>query len=249
MANRLEGKTAVITGGNSGIGYATAKLFIQNGAKLAITGRNQETLDSASAELGENAIALNADTSDLGQAANVFETVNKKFGKIDVLFLNAGIAPLAPIEAATEELFDQVFDINVKGLYFNVQKALPYLNDGASIIFTTSAVVHKGNPNLSIYTASKGAVRALARAFAAELAPRGIRVNVVSPGPIETPIFGKMGLTDEQAAEMKVGFTSMVPMGRFGKADEIANAVLYLADGATYSTGSEIAVDGGFAQL
>ena len=193
---------------------------------------------------------MRADVSKLADIDRLFQETKARFGTIDVLFVNAGIAPIAPVEAATEAHFDEVFAINVKGLYFTVQKALPLLNDGASIVLNASVVDQKGMPGLSVYSASKAAVRSLARTFAAELIGRGIRVNAVSPGPIATPIYGRMGLPQEQLDGMAQGILGMVPMKRFGTPEEVAAAVAFLASSeSSYMTGQEIAVDGGMAQI
>ena len=248
--SKLKGKIAVITGGNSGIGLETARNFINEGAKVVIFGRNKESLDKAAEELGNNAFAIQGDVSNLDDLDNLFKTTSETFGKVDVLFVNAGIAPVAPLEYATVEHFDQIFNINVKGAYFTVQKAVPYLNEGASVILNTSVVNVKGMQNMSVYSASKAAVRSFARTLSSELIAKGIRVNAVSPGPIETPIFGKMGLSQEQQDEFGTAVSTMIPMKRFGKAGEIASVVTFLAsDDSSYVLGSEIAVDGGLSQL
>ena len=193
MSKRFEGKTVVITGGNSGIGLATAKLFKEEGANVAISGRDQKTLDEAVRTIGKGTLAVKADVSNLADLDRLFAEVSAKFGKIDALFANAGIAKFSPATDSNEQLFDETFDINVKGLYFTVQKAIPYLNDNAGIVLNSSVVNSRGMVGASVYSASKAAVRSLARTFAAELVDRGIRVNVVSPGPITTPILGAIG--------------------------------------------------------
>ncbi len=193
----LDGKVAVVTGGSSGIGLATAKLFLQAGAKVAISGRNQISLDDAVKELGAGVVAVRSDVSKLGDLDTLFDVVAKKLGRIDVLFANAGVAKFAPISDVSEDAYDETFDINVKGVFFTLQKAIPHMNDNGSIILNTSFVNQAGVPTTSVYAASKAAVRSLARAVASELAARGIRVNVVSPGPISTPIYGKLGLAKE----------------------------------------------------
>ncbi|MGA6981527.1 MAG: SDR family oxidoreductase [Candidatus Sulfotelmatobacter sp.] len=247
---RFEGKTVVITGGNSGIGLATAKLFRQEGAKVAITGRDQETLDEAIKIIGDGTLAVKADVSKLADLDKFYAQVKAKFGKIDALFANAGIAKFAPTSDAGEQLFDETFDINVKGLYFTIQKALPLLNDNAAIVLNASVVSTKGYPGTSIYSATKAAVRSLARTFAAELVDRGIRVNVVSPGPIETPILQKGGLPQAAFDQYSAGIKERVPMKRFGTPEEIAYPVLFLASSeASYITGVDLNVDGGTGQL
>jgi len=247
-SKKLDGKVAIITGGSSGIGLATAKLFRDEGAKVIITGRDQEQLDFAAKDLGVTGIR--SDSSVINDVAKLYEEVKEKFGNIDILFLNAGIAPFIPIEQVNEEHYDSVMNINVKGLYFGVQKAIPYLNDKSSIILTSSVVNQIGMAGASVYSASKAAVRSFARTMSAELIGKGIRVNVVSPGPIETPIFSKMGMSEEQMSGMKEGVKQMNPMKRFGDAKEIATVALFLASNdSSYMLGAEIIVDGGMTQL
>lgn len=248
--NRLEGKVAVVTGGNSGIGLAAAKRLKDEGARVAISGRSQKTLDEAVKVLGKDALAVKADVSKLGEIDKLFAAVSEKFGKIDVLFVNAGIAKFVPLNAVTEEHFDEIFDVDAKGAYFTIQKALPYLNDGASIILNTSVAGQKGLANGTVYSATKAALRSFARSVAAELVGRNIRVNAVAPGPIETPIFGRTGLSKEQVDEFAKSIVSMVPMKRLGKPEEVAGVVAFLASpDASYITGVEINVDGGMGQL
>lgn len=247
---RLEGKVAVITGGNSGIGLATAKRLKDEGARVAISGRNQKTLDEALKTIGPDVLAVQSDVAKLADLDRLYAAVTRKFGKIDILFVNAGIAKFAPVTETTEQIFDEIFDINVKGAYFTIQKALPYLNDGASIILNSSVVNGKGMPNTSVYAASKAALRSFARTLAAELVERGIRVNAVSPGPIATPIFDRMGLSKEAADEFGRQVKASVPMKRFGEAEEIAGTVLFLATSdSSYITGVDINVDGGLGQI
>jgi NAD(P)-dependent dehydrogenase (short-subunit alcohol dehydrogenase family) len=247
---KLQNKVAVITGGNSGIGLATAQTLIKEGAKVVIFGRSEETLAEAVKTLGDNAISVRGDVTKMADLENLFATTKNTFGGVDVLFINAGVARFAPMEATTEELFDLVMDVDFKGAYFTIQKALPHLNDGASVILTTSGTNVMGMPNTSVYAASKAAVRSLARTLSAELIDRGIRVNAVSPGPIETPIFGRMGLTEEQIEGFGETIIQQVPMKRFGKPEEIANAVVFLASAdSAYVLGTELVVDGGLTQL
>ena len=247
---KLTGKTAVITGGNSGIGLATAKLFVQEGAQVVIMGRDGKTLDAAVTALGGKATAIQADVASLTQINSAAKDVAAKFGKIDILFVNAGIAEFTPHDQVSEEFFDKTFDINVKGAFFTVQKFVPLLNDGATVLFTTSVVNQKGWPNTSVYSASKAAVRSLTRTLAAELQPRQIRVNAISPGPIETPIYGRMGMSPEAVQQMAQGVLAQTPMHRFGSADEVARVALFLASTeSSYLTGNEIAVDGGLGQV
>ena len=246
----LEGKVAVITGGSSGIGLATANIFQQAGAKVAITGRTQKTLDDAVRELGPNVLALRSDVSKLADLDKLFEAVTKKFGRIDVLFANAGIAKFAPVTDISETFYDEIFDINVKGVFFTIQKAIPFLNDAASIILNTSVASQSGLPNTSAYAASKAAVRSFARSIGAELAGRGIRVNVISPGPITTPIFDKMGLPKEAVEAFAANILPQIPLKRFGKPEEIGETALFLASSASsYITGVELNVDGGLGQV
>jgi NAD(P)-dependent dehydrogenase (short-subunit alcohol dehydrogenase family) len=247
---RLTGKVAVVTGGNSGIGLSTAKRFHEEGAKVVISGRDQRTLDDAVKKIGDGIVAVRADVAKLGDLDKLYKTVAEKFGKIDVLFANAGIAKFAPVADSGEELFDEQFDVNVKGVYFTIQKALPLLNDGASIIINSSVVNETGVVNGSVYAATKAAVRSFARTLTAELVDRGIRVNVVSPGPIVTPIFGRTGLSKDQVDEFARGIVSKVPMKRFGQPEEVANTVLFLATPeSSYITGVDINVDGGMGQV
>ncbi len=248
--NRLEGKVAVVTGGNSGIGLAAAKRLKDEGARVAISGRSKKTLDEAVKILGKDALAVQSDVAKLGEIDKLFAAVSEKFGKIDVLFVNAGVAKFVPLNAVTEEHYDEIFDIDAKGAYFTIQKALPYLNDGASIILNTSVAGQKGLANGTVYSATKAALRSFARSVAAELVGRNIRVNAVAPGPIETPIFGRTGLSKEAISDFEKAIVSMVPMKRLGQPEEVAGVVAFLASpDASYITGVEINVDGGMGQL
>ncbi len=246
---KLDGKVAVITGGNSGIGLATAQEFINEGAKVAISGRNQTTIESALEQLGSNAIGFKSDVSSGSDLDSFYEKVAIAYRKIDIVFANAGIAFGNMMGETKEEEIDSHFDINVKGVFFTVQKALPLLNDGGSIILTASIVKDKGFENFSVYSASKAAVRSFARSWANDLKNRKIRVNSISPGPIETPIFSRMGMSEEELKAMGEGFAAQVPLGRFGKPEEIAKTALFLASDGSYVNGSDIAVDGGIAQV
>ncbi len=247
---RLEGKVAVVTGGNSGIGLATAKRFQEEGAKVAILGRSRKTLDEAVKAIGNGVVAVQGDVANLKDVDRLYAEVSQKLGKIDVLFVNAGVAKFVPFADTSESIYDEQFDINIKGAYFTIQKALPLLNDGASIILNTSVVGQKGTAGASAYAATKAALRSLARTTAAELVGRGIRVNTVAPGPIVTPIFGRIGLPKEAIDELAKEIIAQVPMKRFGQPEEVAGAVAFLASqDASYITGVEINVDGGLGQI
>jgi NAD(P)-dependent dehydrogenase (short-subunit alcohol dehydrogenase family) len=247
---RLQGKVAVVTGGNSGIGLASAKRLLEEGAKVVIAGRSQKTLDDAAKALGSGVLAIQADVSKLEDIDKIYAAVTKTFGKIDILFVNAGVAKFAPFAETTESLFDENFSTNVKGAYFTIQKAIPHLNDGASIILNTSVAGIKGTEGASAYSATKAALRSMARTAAAELVGRNIRVNAVAPGPIETPIFGRTGLPQAAINKFAKNITAQVPMKRIGTSDEVAGAVAFLASSdSSYITGEEIHVDGGMGQI
>jgi NAD(P)-dependent dehydrogenase (short-subunit alcohol dehydrogenase family) len=240
---KLQGKVAVITGGTEGIGFATAKLFVREGAHVFITGRREKELDEAVKAIGSNVTGVQGDVANLADLDRLYEAVKKK-GRIDVLFANAGIGGFVPLESITEEYFDHTFNINVKGTLFTVQKALPLLNDGGSIVLTGSVAGTKGTPAFGVYAASKAAVRSFVRTWTVELKDRRIRSNVVSPGPVRTPIVAR------QPPEAIARIVSTVPMGRMGEADEIAKAALFLAsDDSSFVTGIELFVDGGRAQI
>lgn len=248
--NMLEGKVAVITGGNSGIGLATAKRFVAEGAHVVITGRREKELQEAAASIGGTVTTVAGDVTRLEDLDRLYAVVKEKHGHIDVLFANAGWGEVAALDAATEEHFDKTFDLNAKGTFFTVQKALPLIKDGGSIILTASVANVRGDPAFSAYAAAKAAVRTFARGWTTELADRKIRVNSMSPGPIETPALEKVGLTAEQVAQVAAQFASQVPLGRRGKAEEVAAAVTFLAsDESSYVTGIDLAVDGGMAQV
>jgi NAD(P)-dependent dehydrogenase (short-subunit alcohol dehydrogenase family) len=242
---KLDGKTAVITAATSGMALATAKLFVEEGAYVFITGRRQQQLDDAVRSIGRNVTAVQGDAGNLSDLDRLYQTVKSEKGHIDVLFASAGHGDFnVPLEAVTEEIFDNTFDLNARGTLFAVQKALPLLRDGASIILNGSIASSKGFPGFSVYNASKAAVRSFARSWTSDLRTRGIRVNVLSPGPIDTAAF------DKAAPEVKEGFASIVPMGRMGRPEEIATAALFLASSdSSFVTGIELFVDGGTIQV
>jgi NAD(P)-dependent dehydrogenase (short-subunit alcohol dehydrogenase family) len=248
---KLTGKIAVITGGSSGIGLATAKRFVEEGAHVVITGRREKELKEAAAFIKRNITAVVGDVSRLEDLDRLYTAVKEKHGHIDILFANAGAGTIAPLEVATEGHFDQTFDVNVKGMFFTVQKALPLFKDGGSIILNSSVSNVLGLPGFTAYAASKAAVRNFARGWTMELKDRKIRVNAMSPGAIDTPALATTtGLTAEQAEQAVAQFTSQIPLGRRGKPEEIAAAVVFLAsDESSYITGVDLAVDGGMAQV
>jgi len=244
VTKKLEGKTAVITGGTEGIGFAAARLFVEEGAYVFITGRRQKELDEAVNEIGANVFGVQGDIAQLSDLDRLYETVTKVKRRIDIVFANAGIGEFAPFGAVTEEHFDRLFNINVRGTLFTVQKALPLLNDGGSIILTGSVASVKGTPAFGVYAASKAALRSFVRTWTTDLKDRRIRSNVVSPGPIHTPLAGR------QSADVIARIVSTVPMGRMGEPEEVAKAALFLAsDDSSFVTGIELFVDGGRAQI
>lgn len=247
---KLDGKVAVVTGGNSGIGLATAKRFAAEGAKVVITGRRQAELDKAVAEIGHDAIGVQGDVSKLADLDRLYSVVKEKHGRIDVLFANAGGGAFAPLGEITEEHFDKEFGINVKGVLFTVQKALPLFSDGGSIILNASIVSIKGMPAFSVYSATKAAVRSFARSWTVDLKERKIRVNALSPGPIDTPAVDGLAGSAEEARQFKAGMAAQVPLGRIGDPDEIAKVAVFLAsDDSSFVAGVELFVDGGMAQV
>ena len=251
VENKLEGKIAVITGGNSGIGLATAKRFVSEGAYVFITGRRQKELDVALSEIGKNVVGIQGDVSNLEDLDRLYNTVKDQKGHLDILFANAGIAQFAPLGDISEEHYDNIFRINVKGVLFTVQKALPLFHDGGgSIILNASIGSSKGVQESSVYSATKAAVRSFARTWTVDLRHRKIRVNAISPGPIDTPIFSNLLQNEEQSEQFKKNIVNTVPMGRMGSPDEVAKAVSFLAsDDSSYITGIELFVDGGLAQI
>src|SRR5213596_3362560 len=249
-AGKLEGKVVLITGGNSGIGLATAKQFVNEGAYVFITGRREAELAAAKKQIGKNVTAIQGDVSNLDDLDRLFAQIKKEKGKIDVLFANAGVARYAPLGTITEELYDSIFDINVKGLLFTVQKALPLMPDGASIILNASIVGIKGFSANSVYSATKAAVRSFARTWTTDLKDRRIRVNAVSPGSIDTPGLSDLLASSETGQQRAKMIADTVPLGRFGRPDEIAKAVVFLAsEDSSYVGGIELFVDGGIAQV
>jgi NAD(P)-dependent dehydrogenase (short-subunit alcohol dehydrogenase family) len=247
---KLDGKIALITGGNSGIGLATAKQFVSEGAYVFITGRRDTELATAVKQIGKNVTGIQGDVSNLGDLDRLFAQIKREKGKLDIVFANAGVAKYAPFGTITEELYDWTFDINVKGLVFTVQKALPLLPDGASIILNASIVASKGLPANSVYSATKAAIRSFARTWTTDLKARRIRVNAVSPGAIDTPGLSQLLGSSEIGQQRLQMISTGVPLGRLGTPDEIAKAVVFLAsDDASYVTGTEMFVDGGFAQV
>ncbi len=245
---KLKDKVAVITGGTTGIGQAAAKLFHEQGARVFITGRNEKTLAEAKKHLPDDVSAIRSDASKLEDIEALAAELKKKAGRVDVLYVNAGIAKFMPFESITPEIFDEMFNINFRGAYFTIQKLLPLMGEGSSIVLTTSIAADLGMATSSAYGATKAALSSLARTLSNELAPRGIRVNEVSPGPIETPIYGKLGMPADQVAGFKGMMSELVPVKRFGSAEEVAKAALFLASAdSSYLLGSKIRIDGGFA--
>jgi len=250
MAGKLDGKIALVTGGNSGIGLATAQAFVREGAFVYITGRRQAELDEAVKTIGRNVTAIRADVSVLTDLDRVYAQIGNEKGRVDVLFANAGVGSFAPLGSISEEQFDTTFNINVKGLLFTVQKALPLMPDGAAIIMNASIVSIKGVPAMSVYSATKAAIRSFARSWTVDLKERKIRVNALSPGSIATPGLAGLAHSDEERKALYGQFTAMTPLGRLGQPDEIAKAAVFLAsDDASYVTGIELFVDGGAAQI
>lgn len=248
--SRLQNKIAVVTGGSSGIGLATAKRFVDEGAYVFITGRRQSELDKAVAHIGRNVTAVRGDTAKIEDIDHLFEVVKVEKGVLDVLYVNAGDVQVVPLDNATPEHFDAMFGVNTRGLFFTVQKALPLMRSGGSIILNSSIAAMKGMPGYSAYSGSKAAVRTFARAWTQELKGRGIRVNTLSPGPVDTPIIDRQAPNSEIAAQMRAGLAAHVPLGRLGRPEELAAAALFLAsDEASFVAGIDLQVDGGLAQV
>jgi NAD(P)-dependent dehydrogenase (short-subunit alcohol dehydrogenase family) len=247
---RFEGKTALVTGGSSGIGLATALAFATEGARLVITGRDQSALDRAKAQLGADSIAIRNDAGQIADADALAEILQQRDVMLDVVFINAGIAKFAALEAVDEGLWDEIFNINVKGPYFLIKALTTRFNPGTAVVLNGSINAHIGMPNSSVYAASKAALISLAKTLSSELLSRGVRVNVVSPGPVQTPLYGRLGIPAEQLTEVAAGIQAQIPLKRFGTADEIAGAVLYLSSvESAFIVGTELVVDGGMSQL
>ena len=246
---QYDGKRVVITGGTSGMGLATAKLLLDQGARVLVTGRTKKTLDSAREELGKNAIVMSSDATVLTDIDALAARVKLEYGAVDFLFLNAGYGTFAPFEGTSEAVYDEMFNLNTKGPYFAAQKLAPLMPRGSAIVLTTSIANVKGLPMLSAYAAAKAALRSLARSLAAELLPRGIRVNAISPGPIDTPVILKTGMSKEQMEQVHKQMEEGNPMKRFGRPEEIAKAAVFLGFDATFTNGHELPVDGGMSQL
>ncbi|MGH2585127.1 MAG: SDR family oxidoreductase [Dehalococcoidia bacterium] len=247
--DRYAGKKAVVTGGTHGMGLATVKALLDGGTEVLLTGRNEQNVDAARRGLGPRAHAVRSDTASLADIDALGAIVEEKLGRVDLVFINAGFAQLAPLEQATEAVYDQTFAINTKGAYFTAQRLAPLVRAGGSFVFTTSIADETGSPGMSIYSGSKAALRSFTRVLAAELAPRQIRVNAVSPGFIKTPTMGVSGASTEELAAFEKEGEEITPMKRIGTAEEVARAVLFLAFDATFTTGAELPVDGGLAQL
>jgi NAD(P)-dependent dehydrogenase (short-subunit alcohol dehydrogenase family) len=247
---KLDGKIALVTGGNGGIGLATAQQFVTEGAYVFITGRREAELAAAVKQIGRNVTGVRGDVSNLGDLDRLFAQIKREKGKLDIVFANAGVAKYAPLDKITTEFFDSIFDINVKGVLFTVQKALPLLTDGGSIILNASIVASKGFKANSVYSASKAAVRSFARTLTMDLKDRGIRVNAVSPGPIDTPGLSELLASSETGQQRAKIISTTVPLGRLGTPSEVAKAVVFLAsDDSSFITGTELFVDGGLAQV
>lgn len=248
--SKLAGKTALITGGTTGIGYATAKLFLEEGANVVITGQSAERVKSAGESLGNGAVALQADVASLADMARVAQEIRGRFGKLDILFANAGIACPMPFSDVNEENINSQIDVNFKGVIYSIQSVLPLLNNPSSVVITSTTMIEKGVAGMSVYAATKAAVRSLARTLSAEFAGRGIRVNTISPGLIETPIYGKLGMSEEAVSEWAGQLLKQVPAARLGQADEVAKTVLYMAsDDSAYMLGESVLLDGGMANI
>ena len=247
---RFEGKTALVTGGNSGIGLATAVAFASEGARLVITGRDQSTLDRAQAQLGDDAIAIRNDAGRIADGVALAELLRQRGIMLDAVFLNAGVAKLAALESVDEAMWDETLNTNLKGPYFLIKALTPLLNPGASIVLNGSINAHIGMPNTSVYSASKAGLISLAKTLSAELLGRGIRVNVVSPGPVRTALYGRLGIPANELSQVAANLQDQIPLKRFGRPEEIADAVLYLSSAeSAFVVGTELVIDGGMSQL
>ena len=250
MSKRFEGKVAVVTGGNSGMGLATAIAYAREGARVAITGRDEKTLQSAAKEIGPGTLAIRADAAKLQDLDRAFVDIGKSFGKIDALFVNAGVGKFVPFEAVTEAFYDETMNINLKGAFFTVHKALPLMSRGSAVVLNASINAYKGMANTTVYGASKAAIINLAKTMSADLIGRGIRVNAISPGPITTAIIDRMGMSADQTKQTKDWILSQVPLKRFGTGEEIAAAVLYLTSPeSAFVIGTDLVLDGGMSTL
>ena len=249
-AQRFKGKVAVVTGGNSGIGLGVAKAYAQEGAQVAITGRNKNTLEAAAKEIGDGTLAIQSDAGNLAEIEAAMKKINERFGRIDALFVNAGVGQFVPFEQITEKLFDETVDINMKGVFFTVQKAIPLMSKGSAIVLNASINAHLGMPGTTVYGATKAAVVNMAKTLSADLLEKGIRVNVISPGPITSALLTRDGITQEKLQETKDWIQSKVPIKRFGTPEEIAAAVLYLTSPeSAFVVGTELIIDGGMSTL
>ncbi len=249
-AQRFQGKVAVVTGGNSGIGLGVAKAYAREGAQVAITGRNEKTLEAAAKEIGDGTLAIQSDAGKVAEIETAMKKIKERFGRIDAMFVNAGVAKLIPFEEVTEEFFDETVNINMKGVFFTVQKAIPLMSKGSAIVLNASINAHLGMPGTTVYGATKAAVINMAKTFSRDLLEKGIRVNAVSPGPITSALLGRDGMSQEKVQEIKDWIQSQVPIKRFGTPEEIAAGVLYLtAPESAFVLGAELIIDGGMATL
>jgi len=250
ITQRFQGKVAVVTGGNSGIGLGVAKAYAQEGARVAITGRNEKSLEAAAKEIGDGTLAIQSDAGKMAEIEGAMKKIGERFGRIDALFVNAGVAKLVPFEQVTEELFNETVDINMKGVFFTVQKAIPLMPKGSAVVLNASINAHLGMAGTTVYGASKAAVINMAKTFSAELLEKGIRVNAISPGPIISALLARDGVTQEKLQETKDWIQSQVPAKRFGTPEEIAAAVLYLTSSeSAFVLGAELIIDGGMSTL
>ena len=249
-AQRFQGKVAVVTGGNSGIGLGVAKAYAREGAQVAITGRNEKTLEAAAKEIGDGTLAIQSDAGKVAEIETAMKKINERFGRIDALFVNAGVGKFVPFEKVTEEFFDETVDVNMKGVFFTVQKAIPLMSKGSAIVLNASINAHLGMPGTTVYGATKAAVINMAKTVSRDLLEKGIRVNAISPGPITSALLGRDGMSQEKVQEIKDWIQSQVPIKRFGTPEEIAAGVLYLtAPESAFVLGAELIIDGGMATL